>query len=68
MSDRCEKCVYWRRHIDEYNKKALSSGDCCRNPPTATWVGNEFISDFPESDQSEWCGEFARVLPGGDRA
>ena len=57
----CAGCRFWNRH------DAQESGDCARYPPTPTALrttedgSREIVSRWPETHESDGCGEFVAL-------
>jgi hypothetical protein len=54
MNDRCRDCRYWK------SAKGLRPrvGDCCRFPPQVIVRNEMHVTQFPETFETEGCGEF----------
>lgn len=50
MKQRCSDCVFWVKSGD------TGKGFCRRYPPL---IGERFVSVWPETMHTDWCGEYA---------
>lgn len=50
---KCAECVYWNPHWE-----GAAMGDCRRRVPLVLLYREEITTVFPETGESEWCGEF----------
>ena len=63
----CENCCFWKRFHDlKYSSvttippKNYRRGNCFRQPPVVVADNGIASSRWPDSDQSDWCGEYRK--------
>lgn len=57
---KCEECKFWEDHDEAISVRDSQVGYCSRFPPPLPPVGKEEVSEWPETYNFHWCGEFVK--------
>ena len=57
LSEICGTCRYWAA---EDNPKLERDRTCRLNPPKVFKHGSQYVSRWPMTAESSWCGQWAR--------